>query len=181
MMSPTLAPVIMNIAMTRQYSVITAWIVVTVVSKSATRVLIDTFITDWSSTITNWAVPSAISGVQRIADPVDVPAAAVSAGVVSVIVRSLHSAVKPGCPDERCPSAGWLITLVMSAPNVEECENLTGQIGPSAARQQVSDQARCPAVGSPGAAPPRPPGRAAPPPWRFSGASVAGGSAAQGA
>src|SRR6476659_1489523 len=91
MMSPTLAPVIMNIAMTRQYSVITAWIVVTVVSNSATRVLIDTFITDWSSTMTNWAVASAISGAQRIAGAVDVPGAALSAGVVSVIVRSLQS------------------------------------------------------------------------------------------
>src|SRR5580765_5752509 len=89
MMSPIFAPVIMNIAMTRQYSVITAWIVVTVVSNSATRVLIDTFITDWSSTMTNWAVPSAISGVQRIADPAGLPAAAVSAGVVSVTVWSL--------------------------------------------------------------------------------------------
>ena len=33
-------------AMTRQYRVITAWITVTVVSKSATSALIDTFITD---------------------------------------------------------------------------------------------------------------------------------------
>src|SRR3954451_4712670 len=90
MMSPTLAPVIMNIAMTRQYSVITAWIVVTVVSNSATRVLIDTFITDWSSTMTNWAVPSAIIGAQRIADPAGLPGAALPAGVVSVTVWSLQ-------------------------------------------------------------------------------------------
>jgi hypothetical protein len=33
--------------------VITAWIVATVVSKSATSVLIETFIADWSSTMTN--------------------------------------------------------------------------------------------------------------------------------
>src|SRR5690349_19548702 len=97
-MSPTLAPVIMNIAMTRQYRVITAWIVVTVVLKSATRVLIDTFITDWSSTMTNWAVASAISGAQRIADPVDVPGAASPTGAVSVTVRSLQP--RAGCPDE---------------------------------------------------------------------------------
>src|SRR3954454_24647917 len=108
MMSPILAPVIMNIAMTRQYSVITAWIVVTVVSNSATRVLIDTFITDWSSTMTNWAVANAISGAQRIADPVDMPGTAVPAGVVSVTVRSLHR--RAGLPGDPCLSARWLIT-----------------------------------------------------------------------
>ena len=42
----------------------TAWIVVTVVSKSATSWLIETFMTDWSSTITNWAAASATSGNQ---------------------------------------------------------------------------------------------------------------------
>ena len=31
----------------------TAWMVVTVVSKSFTSVLMETFMTDWSSTITN--------------------------------------------------------------------------------------------------------------------------------
>ena len=64
MMSPILPPVSMNIAITRQYSVITAWIVVTVVSKSATSALIETFIADWSSTITNCAIASATSGNQ---------------------------------------------------------------------------------------------------------------------
>src|SRR6478752_6156730 len=43
----------------------TAWIVVTVVSKSSTSVLIDTFMTDWSRTITNCAVPRASKGSQR--------------------------------------------------------------------------------------------------------------------
>ena len=62
MMSPIFPPVSMNMAMVRQYRVMTAWIVVTVVSKSATSVLIDTFITDWSSTITNCAVARATSG-----------------------------------------------------------------------------------------------------------------------
>ena len=66
MMSPILPPVSMNIAITRQYSVITAWIVVTVVSKSATRALIETFIADWSSTITNWAMANATSGNQLV-------------------------------------------------------------------------------------------------------------------
>ena len=44
---------------------ITAWIVVTVVSKSATSWLIETFMTDWSRTMTNWAVASATSGHHR--------------------------------------------------------------------------------------------------------------------
>src|SRR4051812_24147208 len=39
----------------------TAWMVVIVVSKSSTSVLIETFMTDWSSTITNCAVASAMS------------------------------------------------------------------------------------------------------------------------
>ena len=37
MMSPIFAPVSMNIAMIKQYSVMTAWIVVTEVSKSITN------------------------------------------------------------------------------------------------------------------------------------------------
>ena len=37
MMSPIFAPVSMTIAMSRQYSVMTAWIVETVVGKSWTR------------------------------------------------------------------------------------------------------------------------------------------------
>src|SRR5690242_17283540 len=90
MMSPILAPVSMNIAITRQYNVITAWIVVTVVSKSATRVLIDTFITDWSSTMTNWATASATSAAQRTVGSVDRSGAALPTGVVSVIARSLQ-------------------------------------------------------------------------------------------
>jgi glucose-6-phosphate 1-dehydrogenase len=40
----------------------TAWIAVTVVSKSLTSWLIDTFITAWSSTITNWAAARIASG-----------------------------------------------------------------------------------------------------------------------
>ena len=67
MMSPIFAPVSMNMAMTRQYRVITLWMVVTVVSKSATSWLIDTFMTDWSSTITNCAVANAASALRFMA------------------------------------------------------------------------------------------------------------------
>src|SRR6478752_185318 len=66
MMSPIFPPVSMNIAITRQYRVITAWIVVTVVSKSSTSALIETFIADWSSTITNCAMARATNGSQFI-------------------------------------------------------------------------------------------------------------------
>ncbi len=45
MMSPILPPVIISVAMTSAYSVMTPWIVVTVVSKSSTSWLIATFIT----------------------------------------------------------------------------------------------------------------------------------------
>ncbi len=43
----------------------TAWIVVTVVSKSSTSWLMATFITDWSRTMMNCAPASATSGSQR--------------------------------------------------------------------------------------------------------------------
>ena len=69
MMSPILPPVSMSIAITRQYRVMTAWIVVTVVSKSSTSWLIETFITDWSRTMMNWAPARAISGSRRFTDP----------------------------------------------------------------------------------------------------------------
>ena len=45
---------------------ITAWIVVTVVSKSSTSALIETFIADWSRTMTNWAMAKATSGNQFV-------------------------------------------------------------------------------------------------------------------
>ena len=45
---------------------ITAWIVLTDVSKSATNALIETFIADWSSTMTNWAMANATSGNQLV-------------------------------------------------------------------------------------------------------------------
>ena len=45
---------------------ITAWIVVTVVSKSATSALMETFIADWSSTMTNCAMANATSGNQFV-------------------------------------------------------------------------------------------------------------------
>ena len=45
---------------------ITAWMVVTVVSKSATSALIETFIADWSRTMTNWAMARATSGSQLV-------------------------------------------------------------------------------------------------------------------
>ena len=63
-MSPILAPVRMSMAMTRQYRVMIAWTVVTVVWKSWTSALIETFITDWSSTIRNCAVAKATSASQ---------------------------------------------------------------------------------------------------------------------
>src|SRR5687768_6178334 len=44
----------------------TAWIVVTDVSKSATSALTETFIADWSSTMTNWAMAKATSGNQFV-------------------------------------------------------------------------------------------------------------------
>ena len=65
MMSPILPPVSMNMAMTRQYRVMTAWMVVTVVLNSSTSALIETFMTDWSRTMMNWAPASASRGSRR--------------------------------------------------------------------------------------------------------------------
>src|SRR3954468_8468869 len=44
----------------------TAWMVVTDVSKSSTRALMDTFIADWSSTMTNCAIANATRGSQLV-------------------------------------------------------------------------------------------------------------------
>jgi len=55
MIWPILPPVIMNAAITSVYIVIAVWIPVTVVPTSLATVAIDTFITDVSSVIKNWA------------------------------------------------------------------------------------------------------------------------------
>ena len=70
----------------------TAWIVVTVVLKSLTSELIETFITDWSSTITNCAVASATSASHPFfADGL----LAVEVVVVSVTLILLRSNGRP--------------------------------------------------------------------------------------
>ncbi|MEU4100106.1 hypothetical protein AB0F16_05710 [Streptomyces tanashiensis] len=56
----------MKAAMTRAYRVMTAWIAVTSVSKSSTSWLMETFMTEVSSTIRNWAAPSTIRARQRL-------------------------------------------------------------------------------------------------------------------
>ena len=66
MMSPILPPVSMSMAITRVYRVMTPWMVVTVVSKSSTSWLMETFITAWSRTMTNWAAASAARVPQAI-------------------------------------------------------------------------------------------------------------------
>lgn len=75
----------------------TAWIVVTVVWKSWTNWLMDTFITDWSRTMTNWAVANAT----RARDPF---------GRVAVSVTCISSAASTPSgsrrPAVRLPPAG---------------------------------------------------------------------------
>src|SRR5918994_6065446 len=65
-MSPSFAPVSMNAAITRVYAVIASWTPWTVVSRSATIWLIDTFMTLLSSTITNCAAARTAIGSQFI-------------------------------------------------------------------------------------------------------------------
>ena len=57
-MSPNLAPVSMNAAITSVYAVIASWICATVLCRSLTTCEIDTFITVLSSTMMNCAVAS---------------------------------------------------------------------------------------------------------------------------
>src|SRR6478609_5641541 len=54
-MSPSFAPTSMNEAMTSVYAVIASWTPWIVVPRSATICEIETFMTELSSTITNWA------------------------------------------------------------------------------------------------------------------------------
>ncbi len=72
----------------------TAWMVVTVVSKSSTNWLIETFITDWSSTITNCAVAKATSGNQRF---IGVPFSPARPGAAAapILARTAHSNRRP--------------------------------------------------------------------------------------
>ena len=58
MIWPILPPVIMNAAITSVYIVIAVWMPVTVVPTSLATVAIDTFITEVSSVIRNWAAAS---------------------------------------------------------------------------------------------------------------------------
>ena len=63
--SPILPPVSMKAAITRVYRVIAPWIAVTSVWKSCTSWLMDTFITEVSSTMRNWVAPRTMSARQR--------------------------------------------------------------------------------------------------------------------
>ena len=69
----------------------TAWIVVTVVSKSLTSWLIETFITDWSSTMRNCAVAKATSAAPPL--------------LVEVFITLLP--VGPGRVQIHCDDARW--------------------------------------------------------------------------
>ena len=68
MMSPILPPVTMNMAITSEYMVMIAWMTGTVVSKSSTSWLIETFMTAWSRTIRNWARPRTARGAHFFMD-----------------------------------------------------------------------------------------------------------------
>ena len=103
MMSPILPPVSMNIAMIRQYRVMTAWIVVTLVSKSSTSWLIETFMTDWSSTITNWAIARPTNGNHDLRVPLSLVDGSTASFViwVPVVGRRCSGSPCPGDPPGR--------------------------------------------------------------------------------
>ena len=86
----------------------TAWMTVTVVSKSLTSWLIDTFMTDWSSTITNCAVASDTSAHRRpIPRPFHRPAARPSdASVTTVYTRTMDGGVSRSHTSEAAPPIG---------------------------------------------------------------------------
>ena len=65
MIDPTLPPVTISIAMTSVYSTIAVWMPVIVVWRSSATVAIETFITDESRAIRNWAAHR----VSRTAEP----------------------------------------------------------------------------------------------------------------
>ncbi len=65
-MSPSFAPTSMKAAITRVYSVIASWTPWTVVSRSSTICEIETFMTELSSTITNWAAARMMIAIQLL-------------------------------------------------------------------------------------------------------------------
>ncbi len=88
---------------------ITAWIVVTVVSKSSTRALIETFIADWSSTMTNWARASATSGNQLVPDVESVSGSGDAPAVTAaplLMLRPLPSSGRPAGRGSPLPDEG---------------------------------------------------------------------------
>ena len=96
MMSPSLPPVTISAAIVRLYRVITAWMVVTVVSKSSTSWLIDTFITAWSSTMRNWVAASTASAGHATVS-------VAGAGTARPSPTSPVAPVAPSAPAVSCP------------------------------------------------------------------------------
>ena len=85
---------------------ITAWIVVTVVSKSSTSVLIETFIADWSSTMTNWAMASATSGNQLVFGVGSVCVTWESPAVTAWILLGSREVCRTAAPGGNAPRKG---------------------------------------------------------------------------
>jgi hypothetical protein len=96
--------------------VITAWIVVTVVSKSATRALIETFIADWSSTMTNWAMANATRGIQSVFDGAPVCAAVDAPVVTAAPLLGAERSTDPRRPSA-CPGTATISMTGAEATN----------------------------------------------------------------
>src|SRR3954469_8181975 len=114
--SPNLPPVIMKAAMTSVYRVMVAWIAVMSVSKSSTSWLIDTFITEVSSTMRNCAVPSAANARHLFIAPSlrPTPRSAAESGIGA---RDLHSSAL------RRGEQGRMVLLVLIGIRLGEADD----------------------------------------------------------
>src|SRR5690349_24586205 len=101
-MSPSLAPVSMNAAITNVYAVIASWTPWIVVSRSATIWLIETFMTLLSSTITNCAAARIRIAVQLFIGGPSLPR---DLGAVVGMLRGARRRASAG-PGERTDQVG---------------------------------------------------------------------------
>src|SRR5215467_8988645 len=95
--APTLAPVIISIAITSVYIVIAPWIPVTVVPTSLATVAMDTFMTDVSSVIRNCPVAS-------VSRTTVAPLVRVLIGASTVVTLAILANAPEGCACRRQPA-----------------------------------------------------------------------------
>src|SRR3954464_8051820 len=125
MISPILPPVIISDAITSVYIVIAVWMPVTVVPTSFATVAIDTFMTDESRIITNWAAASvtstAFAALAWVVSVTVVSPAVTAPTRISLVILTLGVAKhRDHGAGQRAPPADGRLCLVPGNPRRAE-------------------------------------------------------------